>query len=166
MEDQKILAKEIYGYVNSAKGLELESPVDGSFTIRQKTDGKKITVDTWALESVLDRVDHLNNSFLQVNFVDGRKILVTDALIGFKPSKVVPVDLSKVPKVVTTPDLISVLEALEETLSSEYVDTADFRVLKRLYESILLGGEEIGFDLSTEKTWVYKLSSANNKASA
>ena len=95
----------------------------------------------------------------------GKKILLTDQLIGFKPFPIPDLDVSKLPKVVTTVDLLSVFEAIEEA-STVSARTEDADTLKRVFQSILMGGEDVGFDLSTEKSWLRRLSGVVSKASA
>jgi len=79
-------------------------------------------------------------SFLQVNFLSGKKILLTENLIGFKPVPSRGLDLSKLPKVVTTPDLLSVVEAIEDSISFA-VANDELDVLKRVFDSVLRGAE-------------------------
>jgi hypothetical protein len=64
---------------------------------------------------------------------------------------------------VTTVDLISVLEAIEENLI-QAVANPDADFLRDTFQSILLGGEKVGFDLTTEKTWLNRLPTIITKA--
>ena len=94
------------------------------------------------------------------------KILLTDQLIGFKPWPVPELDISKLPKVVTTLDLLSVFEAIEESVTTMSGRPEDTDTLKKVFNSILLGGEDIGFDLTTERSWLRRLPAIPSKASA
>ena len=73
--------------------------------------------------------------------------------------------MSKLPKVVTTPDLISVLEAIEEVIHLRDSES-DVDVLKKLYISVLEGAESVGFDLTEEKIWLQHLNYSGQKATA
>jgi hypothetical protein len=76
-------------------------------------------------------------------------------LIGFKTIPLHGFDVHKLPKVVTTSDLISVFEAAEEALSTGRGEEVD--VLRQVFNSILMGGETVGFDLKNEKSWFANL---------
>jgi hypothetical protein len=86
--------------------------------------------------------------------------------VGFKPFEVTGLDMSKIPRVVTTPDLMSVFEAIEESLSSEDGIDMELDILRKVYQSILIGGEMAGFDLKFERKWMDRLYSVKFQASA
>jgi hypothetical protein len=132
--------------------------------IHQSTDGKSIAFPIADLEEVISRIDSDGHAFLQVNFLSGKKILLTENLIGFKPVPSRGLDLSKLPKVVTTPDLLSVVEAIEDSMSSAPTQTDEVEVLKRVFDSVLRGAEAVGFDLTPERLWLQNL--GRSKASA
>jgi len=94
-----------------------------------------------------------------VNFINGKKLLLTEKLIGFKPATTLNLDMTKLPKVVTTPDLISVVEAIEESFSDENSHPEEVKVLEKVYDAVLRGAEDIGFSLPNERTWIKMLSS-------
>ena len=134
--------------------------------IRQRADGKTIAFEISDLEEVISRIDADGHVFLQVNFLSGKKILLTENLIGFKPAPSRGLDLSKLPKVVTTPDLLSVVEAIEDTLTTPVpAQTDELDVLKRVFDSVLRGAEAVGFDITPERLWLQGLG-RNAKASA
>ena len=124
--------------------------------LTQKEDVKKIVIDFSCVEKVLDRQDIDGSRFLQVNFAGGSKVLITKALVGFKPLDLVGFDLSRIPRVVTTIDLLSVSKAIEDLFDSEETpeSQAEVDVLKKVYQSILYGAENIGFKMQAEKTWL------------
>lgn len=140
--------------------LETRSQFTYSFTeetleLTQKEDSKKMVIDFSRVEKVLDRQDVDGSRFIQINFSQGAKILITNSLVGFKPTELVGFDLTRIPRVVTTIDLKSVSKAIEDLFDSE--DTAETKteieVLKKVYQSILLGAENIGFKMQAEKLW-------------
>ena len=119
--------------------------------ISQNTDGKTIIFPVADLEEVIPRIDSDGHIFLQVNFLSGKKITVlTENLIGFKPAPARGLDLGKLPKVVTTPDLLSVVEAIEDSITSEPNQPDEIEVLKRVFDSVLRGAEAVGFDITPE----------------
>lgn len=145
-------------YVTLSKGLKFVKG-ENSIIISQLADNKKTILITENVVDVLQREDVDQRKFLQVNFSSGQKILLTDTLIGFKPVHIPGLDLSKIPKVVTTPDLKSVFEAIEESLSSDSTSDFELEVLKKVFLSILSGAESIGFDLSQDRLWYSRICS-------
>lgn len=128
---------------------------NNSIEITQAEDQKKIDINNEQIEKVLTRHDLDGSQFLQVNFISGHKILITQSLIGFKPHEMVGFDATRIPKVVTTVDLLSVSKAMEELFDADETanSKAEIEVLKKVYQSILIGAENIGFKMSSEKRW-------------
>lgn len=122
--------------------------------IVQSADGKKLKLNIQNIEEVLRRTDSDGNPFLQVNFIDGNKVLLTKHLVGFKPSSSYGLDDQRLPKVVTTPDLLSIIDVVAD---GDDFDAQEFDVLRRVYLSILDGGEAVGFDLSRERQWLAQM---------
>src|ERR1700678_530587 len=108
----------IEDFVAKSAGLQIDKENNGSVVISQKGDSKTIKVKTNELTDVLSRKDSEGKEFVQINFVTGKKILLTDQLIGFKPFPIPDLDVTKLPKVVTTVDLLSVFEAIEDAVST------------------------------------------------
>jgi len=127
--------------------------------LTQKEDAKKMVIDFKRVEKVLDRQDVDGSRFIQINFSQGAKILITNSLVGFKPTELVGFDLSRIPRVVTTIDLKSVSKAIEDLFDSEESSETrtEIEVLKKVYQSILLGAENIGFKMQAEKQWFSSL---------
>jgi len=135
-------------------------------SIHQSVDGKVFNFSTNDLSEVLQRADSDGKNFIQINFVNGHKVLFTDTLVGFKPRDTYGLDMSKIPRVVTTPDLVSVFAAIEEGLSSDDITEYEIDVLKRVYAAIIQGGEAAGFELQFERRWLGRLMPSKTKASA
>jgi len=158
----------ILEFVTNSSGLSTkpEHVEDARVIISQLADGKELEFLQADVEEVLQRQDSDGKTFLQVNFKTGKKILLTDNLIGFKPAVCRGLDMGKLPKVVTTPDLLSVVEAIEETLGSHGTTGEDVEVLRRVFDSVLVGGESVGFDLTSERIWLHQFCMGERKASA
>lgn len=124
--------------------------------LTQKEDLKNISIEFEKIEKVLIRQDVDGTRFLQINFLHGVKLLITNTLVGFKPNQLVGFDLTRIPRVVTTVDLLSVSKAIEDLFDSE--ETSDSKVeveiLKKVYQSILYGAESVGFKMQAEKNWL------------
>lgn len=149
--DFQAVLGQVKDFVNQSDGLHLkDSPLMDYVVIEQKTDGHKLTFNSFDLEEVLMRTDEKGENFLQVNFISGKKILVTDSLIGFRPLGLYGLDMEKLPKVVTTPDIQSVFEAIQESLQSND-EQVELDVLRKVFDSVLCGGEAVGFDLKEER---------------
>jgi hypothetical protein len=157
---------QILEFVSRSSGLKRQPSSTGELTVAQKLDGKSIMIAPENLEDVLVRADVDGRDFIQVNFVGGHKILMTDKLIGFKPAQLSNLDLARLPKVVTTPDISSVFEAIQEALHAGDDRSEDVLVLRRVFEAVVAGGEAIGFDLSTEKGWIARVPTQPFKANA
>lgn len=156
----------ILNYVDSSKGLRARMSDNGRMSIAQDIDGKIMSFFVFEVTEVLHRTDSEGKAFLQVNFKSGNKVLLTESLIGFKPFETLGLDMGRIPKVVTTPDLKSVFEAIEESLGSDIGQDHEAEVLKRVYHSILLGAEKVGIDLTAERTWYNRLVASKLRAAA
>lgn len=160
------MLEEILAFVDQSAGLSSNVTESGVVAIQQNVDGKIFRFSSEELLEVLQRVDSDGKQFIQVNFNSGTKVLFTDTLVGFKPRETVGLDMSKIPRVVTTPDLISVFEAIEDSLSSDTTPETEVEILKKVFVSILQGGELAGFDLAFERKWLSRLVTSKYKASA
>ena len=161
-----MVAEEILDYVKDAEGLVSSGSTPVELKIFQKADGKSLAFEIGNIEEVIPRLDSEGNPFLQVNFLSGIKILLTDTLVGFKPAVSPGLDMGKLPSVVTTPDLISVVEAIEETMSADQSEPEEIEILRRVFGSVLEGGEAVGFDLTSERIWLTRLTHSGHKHSA
>lgn len=157
---------QIREFVDKSAGLQSKTDDDLFFKIFQRTDGKSMSFEISKIEEVINRTDTDGQPFLQVNFENGKKILITDNLVGFKPVPCIGLDMSKLPKVVTTPDLLSVVEAIEETMSLDGVAEDEVDVLRKVFHSVLQGAEAVGFDLTSERVWLQSLGRLSNRLSA
>lgn len=155
----------ILNYVDASKGLTAKVSETGRVQITQDIDSKILSFYSYELGEILHRNDTEGKPFLQLNFKNGNKVLLTETLVGFKPVETFGLDMNRLPKVVTTPDLLSVYEAIEEALGSESVDH-EVEILKKVYQAILLGAEKIGFDLPFERKWLNRLIATKIRASA
>lgn len=159
------MLEEIIRFIGRSSGLRV-SESSMYLEITQIADNRKLKLSMGDLETVLPRQDQDGRPFLQLNMRDNKKILLTDHLVGFKPRPMPGLDLKKLPRVVTTPDLISVLEAIEETLSAADVSNIEAEMLKKAYFAIVVGAELVGFRMDAERDWVVRLiASTNQKAS-
>ncbi len=156
-ESTSPLIQSIVKFVSQSRGLRfLESGTD-ELIICQSVDGKYLTVDTNTISEVLPRTDSKKDLFLQVNFSDGKKVILTENLIGFKPAIYSDLDMNRLPKVVTTPDLISFIEVLEDSLYDTEVSMDEIEDVKQYFECVLMGAEAIGFNLICERIWIARL---------
>lgn len=161
------LLEEIVTFLKGTSGLSCSiAETNSVVVVDQAIDGKKFKFQVNELADVLKRVDADGKGFIQVNFNSGTKVLFTDNLVGFKPRETFGLDMAKIPRVVTTPDLMSVFEAIEESMSSDATPEQEIEILKKVFHSILQGGELAGFDLTYERTWLHRLLGSRYRASA
>jgi len=83
--------------------------------------------------------------------------MLTDRFIGFKPFRIPNLDMTKLPKVVTTPDLLNFIEIIEDSMYEIDVTASEIRDIRKYFESVLLGAEKVGFDLICERVWIERL---------
>ena len=148
----------IQDFLSHAKKLSLiKQGEDEKITLFQSHDKKTLSFYESDIEKILKRKDYNGETFLQLNFKSGKKILLTDEFVGFSPAACSGIDPKKLPKVVTTVDLLSVIEALESSLygTDRYQESLDD--VKLFFEAIASGAESIGFSLTGERLWVEKL---------
>jgi len=155
----------IDNYVNSCSGLTIAWSTTETFRIEQSADGKVLDIPLDCIEKVISREDSQGNPFVQLNLLDDKKLLLTDTLVGFKPMPRPGLDMQRIPKVVTTPDLIGVIEAIEDSISSN-VAYEDMESLRCLFYSVIEGAEHIGFDLQAEKLWLHQIVRIGGRATA
>ncbi len=152
MENSSSTLKQIADFIESESTLTLDSLSDSGLTLIQNVDGKSLEILTSGVDEVLTRKDSAGKPFLQVNFIEGTKILITRSLVGFKPAIFEGIDPTRIPNVVTTPDLLSIVEALADFDFEE--DYEEYKALRRMYYSILHGAEAVGFEIDNERLWV------------
>lgn len=155
----------ILNYIDGSKGLTRRITESGKVEVRQSVDGRLFSFYSYEISDVLQRSDSEGKDFLQLNFKSGLKVLLTDSLVGFKPVETFGLDMNRLPKVVTTPDLMSVYQAIEDALGSEGIEH-EVEILKKVFLAILLGAEKVGFDLPFEKRWLNRLVATKVRASA
>lgn len=152
-------------FVEGSGGLVLKKD-EAEISILQKIDGRSLKFKFAMVEEVISRLDSDGKGFLQVNFTNGRKILITENLVGFKPAETSGLDLRKLPKVVTTPDLVSVIEAIEDSVNNHGQKAEEIDVLRRVFDSVLNGAEAVGFEVGHERNWLNFIANTKHKASA
>ncbi len=150
-------------FIISSSGLIVHSESE-DLVFQQKHDSKKLLLLPGSIHEVLARQDLDGKRFLQVNFLNQTKILITDTLIGFKPAEVPGLDMSKIPRVVATPDIVSVQQAIEDCLVGD--QSEELEVLKRVYLSILGGASRIGFKMENEVDWISSFAIKSSPAAA
>lgn len=156
-EQNYSLAQSIVNFISQTRGLRLLESGINELTISQSIDGKYLTINTNNLSEVLTRQDSQQDNFLQVNFLNGKKVILTDSLIGFKPMIYSDLDMDRLPKIVTTPDLISFIEVLEDSLYDTKVSINEIKDVNQYFKSVLMGAEVIGFNLICERIWIARL---------
>ncbi|MCM2281620.1 MAG: hypothetical protein NDI61_07215 [Bdellovibrionaceae bacterium] len=160
------LLTHIREFVARSGGLRESESAVGTISIFQTVDGKGIAVAASDLDDVLSRVDADGHDFIQVNYRTGQKLLMTDTLIGFKPTQSPGLDMTKLPKVVTTPDIVSIFEAIQEALHGGDSHDDEVAMLRKVYDAVLTGGEAVGFDLARERAWLRRIPSTIFKVTA
>lgn len=154
---QEKLVEKIVHFVEETSGLKIDWCNEFAISIKQLSDGKSLSIRIRDLRDVILREDSQQRDFIQVDFINGFKVLLTQVLIGFKPYPINDLDMKEVPRVVTTSDLYRVFQAMEEAISLD-TNISEIEILAQIFRSILKGGEVVGFDLQREKSWFYRLS--------
>ena len=134
-----------------------EGDFDNRITLFQEHDKKTLSFYEEDLEKILNRKDTKGEDFLQLNFKDEKKIILTKEFIGFSPALCVGMSSNQLPKVVTTADLLNVIDAIESSVYGTEQYQESLRDVRLFFESIASGAEAVGFDLSSERLWVERL---------
>ena len=156
-EKQNEFRQNLISFVGASAGLEAITLQADEIILKQKVDLKSICIKTGDIQNLIQRADSEGVPFLQINLKDNKKVLITENLIGFKPAISNGLDASRIPKVVTTQDLRSVFDAIEEALYLNEDPNEEIQLLKKIFDSVIEGGESIGFDLNKEKSWLQRL---------
>ena len=136
----------------------LEENEEEKITVFQNYDQKTLSFYESDIEKVLERKDYNEEAFLQVDFKNGKKILLTNEFVGFSPAVCTEMEeAKKLPKVVTTADLLSVIEAIESSLYGTDQYQESLHDIKLFFETIASGAESVGFSLVGERLWVDRL---------
>lgn len=150
--------KIIDDFLKKSQELFLEENPETEFCeIYQNKDKKHISFKRDQIKNILERKDSNKEVFLQIDFYNGTKILLTKDLVGFSPAHCEGLDMDKLPKVVTTLDLLNVIEAIESSVYGQEHYEEKLEDVKLFFESIVTGAETIGFSLAGERLWVEKL---------
>lgn len=157
---------QVLNFVDSSKGLTARVCDANAVEVVQDLDGKVYSFNPHDIQEILHRADSEGKAFLQINFKNNNKVLVTDTLIGFKPFETFGLDMNRIPRVVTTPDLVSVFEAIEESMGADGTQDNEAEILKKVYSAIVTGGERVGFKLESERLWINRLMASKFQASA
>ena len=151
------LSRSIVEFVSQCRGLSLLESGEKELIIYQRVDGKCLPVKTNHITEVIPRSDNKKEQFLQINFMNNKKIILTDGLVGFKPVIGSHLNANRLPKVVTTPDLVSFIETLEEAFYDATAGIDEIEDVREYFDSILQGGEAVGFNLMCERLWATRL---------
>ena len=154
-ENPKSIIEDFLSYTSKLSLIKKEE--DERITLFQNYDKKTLSFYESDIKKVLERKDYNGEAFLQVNFKNGKKILLTNEFIGFPPAICSEIDTKKLPKVVTTADLLSVIEAIESSLYGTDQYQESLYDVKLFFEAIASGAESIGFSLTGERLWVERL---------
>ena len=105
-------------FLSGTRQLSLVEQQDNKkkIVILQNYDQKMLSFPESDIEKVLQRKNSCGEDFLQIDFKNGKKILLTHEFIGFSPAECSDMKAEQLPKVVTTADLLSVIEAMEGSL--------------------------------------------------
>lgn len=149
----------VQSFLSKSKKLSLieTKKSEAEFSILQNYDKKKLFISIESVEKVLEREDPNGEIFLQINFKNGKKVILTEEFIGFAPAGCVGLFSGKLPKVVTTADLLNVIDAIEGSVYGTEHYQESLSDVKLFFEAIASGAESIGFDLTGERLWVEKI---------
>ncbi len=165
--ENSIMVNQLINFLDMSNKLSYFADSIG-ILIRQTEDKKFLKINFDEIDKVIERKDFDGSSFIQINLKNKNKMLITKNLIGFKPMEIVGFDAAKIPKVVTTLDLQSVIRAIDEILDAEDSEDGalEFDILRKVFQSIMLGAENIGIEMKEEKHWFSAYMLNNIAASA
>jgi len=154
-DDPKSIIEDFLSHTKKVSLINEEK--ENRITLLQSYDKKILSFLRADVEKIMQRKDYNGETFLQLNFKNGKKILLTHEFVGFSPGVCEGINTDKLPKVVTTADLLSVIEAIESSLYGTDQYQESLCDVKLFFEAIASGAESIGFSLTGERLWVEKL---------
>lgn len=143
-------------FIKNAKGLRVKQQGQNFITIEQLEDKSFLKVFFYQIRHVSQSPESNKDSYIQINFTNNTKCILTDNLIGFAPIKSFLLDKNALPEVVSSMDLLNIIEAFESNLRNSG-EPEDFLFLNQVYHSVLNGGKHIGIEWNFNIPNLYSL---------
>ena len=116
--------------------------------VKQPDDQMNLTISFSEIDSTYVQIDSLGKKYLQINLNDGGRLLLTQRVIGFEAKKDSRLRSGFLPDVVTTLDLLNIMEAFESSLRDGHQSEEEQYLLNKAFRAIAKGATRIGFNVS------------------
>lgn len=135
----------LLSFINKAAGLRLKQQSHNYITIEQLEDKSFLKIFFHHISYISFSKETSNKNYIQLNFTNNTKCILTNNLIGFAPIKSLLLEKSSLPEVVSSMDLLNIIEAFEANLRNSG-EPEDFLFLSQVYHAVLNGGKKIGIE--------------------
>lgn len=135
----------LLSFIKKTRGLRVKNQNLTSITIEQKEDKSFLKIFFHQISHISLASETKKEDYIQINFINKTKCILTESLIGFAPIKSLLLDKNSLPEVVSSIDLLNILEAFEANLRNSG-EIEDFLFLNQVYHAVLNGGKHIGLE--------------------
>ncbi|MBE8162641.1 MAG: hypothetical protein HAW63_01470 [Bdellovibrionaceae bacterium] len=135
----------LLSFINKASGLQIKKSTNDYIIIEQLEDKSFLKIFFHHIDYISFSKDARKESYIQLNFINNTKCILTSDLIGFSPVKSLLLNKNSLPEVVSSIDLLNILEAFEASLRNSG-NSEDFLFLNQVYNAVLNGGKKVGME--------------------
>ncbi|MBE8221821.1 MAG: hypothetical protein HAW60_03740 [Bdellovibrionales bacterium] len=135
----------LLNFVSKADGLNIKQQTSDYVIIEQNEDRSFLKVFFNNISCITFSKKEQGECYIQLNFINNTKCILTNGLIGFAPIKSILLDKNSLPEIVSSIDLLNIIEAFEDSLRNSG-ESEDFLFLSQVYHSVLNGGKNIGIE--------------------
>lgn len=146
----------LLNFINKAKGLRIKKQDKNIIVIEQLEDKSCLKIFFHNIHYISFAKDSVNGQYMQIDFTNKTKCILTDNLIGFAPVKSLLLNKNALPEVVSSIDLLNIIEAFEAHLRNSGV-AEEFLFLNQVYHAVVNGGKQIGIEWNFNTPTLYSL---------
>lgn len=135
----------LLNFIKKASGLKIKQQDKYFIIIEQLEDKSCLKVFFHNISYISFAKDDTGGQYIQIDFLNKTKCILTDSLIGFSPVKSLLLNKNALPEVVSSIDLLNIIEAFEANLRNSG-EAEEFLFLNQVYHAVLNGGKQIGIE--------------------
>lgn len=132
-------------FIKKTEGLRIKQQAQYYIVIEQIEDKSFLKIFFHHISHISFSSEKQNGHYIQVNFTNHTKCILTNHLIGFAPVKSLLLDKNALPEVVSSMDLLNIIEAFESNLRNSG-EAENFLFLNQVYHAVLNGGKQVGIE--------------------
>lgn len=135
----------LLNFIKKATGLRLKQQSNNYIIIEQLEDKSFLKIFFHHISYISCSKEKQGDHYIQLDFTNNTKCILTNNLIGFAPIKSLLLKKNCLPEVVSSMDLLNIIEAFESNLRNSG-EPEDFLFLSQVYYAVLNGGKNIGIE--------------------